>query len=157
MNFKQRFIGFSLLLLYLIQYEMNWSWQPLESLQEIDWYKNSTGFLLFGLFLSQWMLPIQRYFFDLKEAEFDKKLKQHNRIGLFSPVIFYLHAIKPQYGFLLALAGLYLFNQLVGLLLEYTYKSKSRVLNLLLSLHIIGVSLLVVGVGLHIWLVFLYN
>lgn len=157
MSFKQRFIGFSLLLLYLIQYEMNWSWQPLESLQEIDWYKNSTGFLLFGLFLSQWMLPIQRYFFDLKEAEFDKKLKQHNRIGLFSPVIFYLHAIKPQYGFLLALAGLYLFNQLVGLLLEYTYKSKSRVLNLLLSLHIIGVSLLVVGVGLHIWLVFLYN
>ena len=128
MSFKQRFIGFSLLLLYLIQYEMNWSWQPLESLQEIDWYKNSTGFLLFGLFLSQWMLPIQRYFFDLKEAEFDKKLKQHNRIGLFSPVIFYLHAIKPQYGFLLALAGLYLFNQLVGLLLEYTYKSKSRVL-----------------------------
>lgn len=157
MSFKQRFIGFSLLLLYLIQYEMNWSWQPLESLQEIDWYKNSTGFLLFGLFLSQWMLPIQRYFFDLKEAEFDKKLKQHNRIGLFSPVIFYLHAIKPQYGFLLALAGLYLFNQLVGLLLEYTYKSKSRVLNLLLSLHIIGVSLLVMGVGLHIWLVFLYN
>jgi hypothetical protein len=55
------------------------------------------------------------------------------------------------------LAGLYLFNQLVGLLLEYTYKSKSRVLNLLLSLHIIGVSLLVVGVGLHIWLVFYYN
>lgn len=157
MSFKQRVIGFSLLFLYLIQYEMNWSWQPLESLQENDCYKNSTGFLLFGLFLSQWMLPVQRYFFDLKEAEFDRKLKQHNKIGLFSPVVFYFHAIKPEYGFLLALAGLYLFNQLVGLLLEYTYKSKSRGLNLLLSLHIIGVSLLVVGVGLHIWLVFYYN
>jgi len=157
MSFKQRFIGFSLLLLYLIQYELNWSWEPLESLQVNDWYKNSTGFLLFGLFLIQWMLPVQRYFFDLKEAEFDKKLKQHNKIGLYSPIIFYFHAIKPEYGFLLALAGLYLFNQLVGLLLEYSYKSKSRVLNLLLSLHIIGVSLLVVGVGLHIWLVFYYN
>ena len=67
------------------------------------------------------------------------------------------YPIKPEYGFLFALAGLYLFNQLVGLLLEYSYKSKSRVLNLLLSLHIIGVSLLVAGVGLHIWLVFYYN
>ena len=93
----------------------------------------------------------------IKKAEFDKKLKQHNKIGLYSPIIFYFHAIKPEYGFLLALAGLYLFNQLVGLLLEYSYKSKSRVLNLLLSFHIIGVSLLVVGVGLYIWLVFYYN
>jgi sulfoxide reductase heme-binding subunit YedZ len=151
-------IGLILFSLYIFQYIALIEFEYLENLQRNSIYRHWSGLALFLLILYQWLLPIYRVVYDMKGKAIEKKTTVHNWVGVVSPLVFFLHSTKPDYGLLLILTVLFFLNLSFGLL-SYTNSSNNQVkyyqfgiaVHILLSVSIMILTLL------HIWIVFYYN
>ena len=158
MKINRNKIGLILLGFYVVQYFCPVKLVFLEHLQNDSTYRIWSGLALFLLILHQWLLPIYRAVYDLKGKPLEKKTAVHNWVGSVSPLVFFLHSTKPDYGLLFILAVIFFLNLSFGLL-NFIDNSKKHIkfyrvgiaIHILLSVAILLLTLL------HIWLVFYYN
>ncbi|AXT55905.1 hypothetical protein D1815_09130 [Aquimarina sp. AD1] len=151
------FIGFSLLVLYLLQFFLDLKWQWLYELQLNEEYKRWSGVFIGIFILFQWILSVTRI---------SKKLRKHTVrftilhkwIGVLSPIFFYIHALEFGYGYLALLSYIFFINMVLGTVNLDIIKSKKEwifqswmIVHVLLS---VVISFLVVF---HIGVVFYYE
>lgn len=151
------FIGFSLLVLYLLQFFLDLKWQWLYELQLNEEYKRWSGVFIAIFILFQWILSVTRI---------SKKLRKHTVrftilhkwIGVLSPIFFYIHALEFGYGYLALLSYIFFINMILGTVNLDIIKSKKEwifqswmIVHVLLS---VVISFLVVF---HIGVVFYYE
>lgn len=151
-------IGITLLGLYTLQYFYPIEFSFLENLQNNSMYRHWSGLVLFLLILHQWLLPIYRVVYDMQGETLEKKINFHNWVGVTSPLVFFLHSTKPDYGLLLILTVLFFLNLLFGLLnFIKTKKKHIRLFRFGIAMHILLSAAILLISLLHIWLVFYYN
>jgi sulfoxide reductase heme-binding subunit YedZ len=151
-------IGLILLVLYTLQYFYPVKFSFLENLQNNSIYRNWSGLVLFMLILHQWLLPIYRVVYDMKGQALEKKQKIHNWLGVVSPLVFFLHSTKPDYGLLLILSVLFFLNLSFGLLICVRSSNKHiKYHQIGIAIHILISFAIMLLAFLHIWIVFYYN
>ena len=158
MNLNKNNIGLLLFVLYFLQYSAQIEFQYLEQLQNNSTYRHWSGLALFLLILHQWLLPIYRVIYDMEGEALEKKTNTHNWLGAISPLVFFLHSAKPNYGLLLILSILFFLNLLFGLLNDNISRFKHfDYYGLGIALHILLSATILILSFLHIWIVFFFN
>ncbi|MFT4535867.1 MAG: hypothetical protein ACJA1A_002811 [Saprospiraceae bacterium] len=155
MKKTENIIGLILFTLYLLQYLAQLEFDYLTQLQTNSTYRHWSGFVLFLFILGQWVLPIFRGVFDMKGKAIERMHSIHNLLGVTSPIVFYLHSSRPDYGLLLLLTVVFFMNLLVGLSLNCD--SYNKYFRFGLVLHVIMSAQIMISTILHIWIVFIYN
>jgi ferredoxin-NADP reductase len=159
-NARSQAVGLVLLLLYLAQGTFGWDWPWLQSLQTEEGYRRWSGAVLLCFIGFQWALPILR----LRETSDFRAVKfayrWHRWAGALSPVFFYAHASWLGYGYLFALAAVYLSNVGIGLWDKTIIQDialRERYVRIWLVPHV-ALACLTVGLTLfHLWVVFAYQ
>ncbi|MBW3630017.1 MAG: hypothetical protein KY464_12060 [Gemmatimonadetes bacterium] len=108
-----RLLGLTLLVAYVAQGTLGWTWEWLAGLQEQESYRRWSGAALLAFIALQWTLPVLRVSDRLRAAA--RVYPWHRWLGAMSPALFYAHASSLGYGYLVALGSVYLANVLVGL------------------------------------------
>jgi hypothetical protein len=101
---------------------LRWTW--LAEAQTGDDFKLVTGLLLLSYLAHQWWLSVGRSRGWARAAK--RSYKAHKWLGAAAPAFFYLHSVKPGYGYLMLLATVYLANVAVGLASPDLFRSKPR-------------------------------
>lgn len=159
-NAGSQVTGLILLLLYVAQGLAGWEWPWMEALQANETYRRWSGGLLLALIALQWTLPILRVSVtkDFRAVKF--AYRWHRWAGALSPVLFYAHATWLGFGYLLALASVYLVNVGIGLwdkTLIQDLALRERYVRIWLVPHV-ALACLTVGLTLfHIYVVFAYQ
>lgn len=106
-------IGLVLFVIYLLQEFLQLKWASLEQLQAMESYRRWSG-LAVGLFiLFQWLLTFSRIIPAFRKKSLTIN-KLHKWIGVFSPVLLYVHSTKFGFGYLALFSYLFLVNMLLG-------------------------------------------
>lgn len=155
MKKTKNILALVLFLLFLVQYIAQLDFDCLMRLQTNDSYRKWSGFTLFLVILCQWVLPISRGVFDLTGNTLEKMIAMHNWLGVISPLVFYFHSSKPNYGMLLLLTVVFFMNMLVGISLNS--ESFKRYFRFGILLHIFLSASITILAVFHIWLVYYYN
>lgn len=151
-------IGILLCSLYLLQYFMQIEWAFLENLQNDPIYRRWSGLALFLLILSQWLLSIYRGIYGMKGEVLEEKVDTHVWLGVISPLFFFLHSTKPDYGLLFFLFVIFFLNLLWGFLnIKNAINKRLQYFRIWLAVHILFSASVLMLTLLHIWLVFYYN
>lgn len=151
-------IGLALIVAYLIYQIIPLQPELLEELQETRAYKNWSGFSLFLLVLCQWSVSVYRGIYNASGKSLEKAYTIHYWIGSLSPLVFFLHSPKPQYGMLLLLMMLFFGNSLLGILLQYKgLFGLARIKQAGIALHVLLSSLIFALILIHMRTVFLFN
>lgn len=150
--------GYILIIMYILQYILNVNWEIINKLQGDNVYKKWSGFILLLFILFQWVLTFIRAIFKPSNQKKHLFLELHKWIGAISPLIFYLHSVKPGHALLLFLTIIFFTNSIIGLLnAKNDLLKKKWVYNVYLSSHIIlSISVLTLSI-IHIWVVFKFN
>ena len=102
-----------LVALYLLEALHGPTITPLLELQQNEWYKQITGFLLMAYVLYQLRLAILRM--SHKKINNTLETNRHIWFGVFTPLALFIHSSQLGYGYQALLAGMFLFNVLIGL------------------------------------------
>ena len=142
--------------LYLLEAWYGPTIKSLWDLQQNDLYKQVSGFALLTYVLYQWRLARLRMSGEKINQNFELNL--HMWLGVFTPMVLYLHSSQMGYGYQALLAGLFLFNVLFGLcspkLLKIRHK---RYVVAWLVVHS-GIAMLVpVLLIYHIYVIYFYE
>ena len=113
--FNYVLVGSTLLLLYLFQELMDIRWAYLDDLQSGETYKRYSGFVLGGFMLLQWSLTIVKVVKRWSEHAY-LFTQIHKWMGAISPLVFYIHAMRFGFAYLLFLSVSFFANMLIGLL-----------------------------------------
>ena len=152
------FIGLLLFEGYLLQYYLHLRWEVLGNLQQLSWYKLSSGTLLLLLILVQWHFSKVRANPKTSAQKSILHYNLHNWLGALSPLVFYLHTIVPGYAYLLVLSILFLGNFMLGILNNYLLPVQGRWYhNGWMVLHVSISCLITTLVLVHIVVVFYYE
>ena len=107
------YIGLILLLLFPLQALIGWQPARLAELQQIDKYKMWSGLVLAIYLGMQWVLP------GLRLAKKPKLVKRfytlHKQVGVFAPLMFYMHSMQWGYAYLMVLSIVFFANIAIGL------------------------------------------
>nr|WP_299071641.1 hypothetical protein [uncultured Allomuricauda sp.] len=155
MKKTKNILALVLFLLFLVQYAAKLDFDYLMQLQTNPNYRKWSGFSLLIIILSQWILPVSRGIFDLTGNALEKMIAAHNWLGVISPLVFYFHSSRPDYGLLLFLTVVFFTNILVGVSLNSV--SFNRYLRLGILLHIFLSASITILAVFHVWLVYYYN
>lgn len=153
-------LGLSLLLLYVAQGVLGWSWPWLEGLQAEEGYRRWSGALLLTYIVLQWTLPVlrARVGVDFRAVKF--AYRWHRWGGAISPILFYAHATWLGYGYLLALSVVYLSNLGIGLgdkTIIQDVGRRERYVRIWLYPHVALACLTVALTLFHLFVVFAYQ
>ncbi|KPJ95509.1 MAG: hypothetical protein AMJ53_02590 [Gammaproteobacteria bacterium SG8_11] len=111
--------------LYLLELLQGPTIEPLFQLQQQDVYRQITGFLLMVYVLFQWRLAWRRM--GRRKIDHKRELNLHMWLGVFTPLVLYVHSSQMGYGYQALFLGVFLTNVLVGLcspaLLKIRHKS----------------------------------
>ena len=113
-NSKGRLIGLGLFLVYFIQALIPWKSQQLIEIQSGESYRLWTGLLLFMVILSQWVLTYARFVLQKDGDSIKYYVRLHKLVGIYSPVIYFVHSADPGYGLLMFLTIVFFLNHLIG-------------------------------------------
>lgn len=156
-NNKLLIIGVILFLLYILQYTLELRWQWLYNIQIEEGYKRWSGLLL-GLFiLWQWVLTIVRISKKIRHYS-NKFTKIHKYLGVFSPVLFYFHAMEFGYGYLALLSYIFFVNMILGTInLDIIKSTKDWIFRWWMIAHV-AFSVMITFISIfHIGVVFYYK
>jgi sulfoxide reductase heme-binding subunit YedZ len=150
-------IGLFLFFAYLMQEFLQLKWDILEELQTREIYKRWSG-LAVGLFiLFQWLLTWSRIIPGYRKKALTL-YKLHKWIGVFSPVLLYVHSTKFGFGYLALFSCLFLGNMLLGTLnLEVIKTTKSWLFKGWMVAHVAISVCITILLFFHITLVFYYK
>ena len=151
-------VGLLLLLAYVVQGVAGLEWPRLAALQDTESYRRWSGGALMGFLAVQWVLPVLRLRGAHQAAA--RVYPWHRALGVLAPAIFYAHATRLGYGYLLALSLVYLANVGVGLADKTVVRDpawRERYARMWLVPHV-ALALLTVGLALfHVFVVFAYE
>jgi sulfoxide reductase heme-binding subunit YedZ len=154
---KSTYIGLILLLLFLIQFVMDFKWDWLYNLQQDEMFKRWSGLGLSLFIAFQWSLTLCRIIKKFKKYAF-KITNFHKWIGAISPLLFYLHSMELGYGYLALLSYVFLTNTLIGYfnldVIKSTHKTLFKGWMIVHVVYSIIITLLMVF---HIGVVFYYK
>ena len=158
MRVSKASIGLVLFFLYLLQYAANVEFDYLLALQGDSTFRHWSGLVLYLTIISQWVLPIVRGVYDLTGKGLAKIVRIHYWLGIFSPLVFYMHSARPDYGLLLGLTVLFFLNFLSGFLINSRFfASYLNHQSMVIPLHIILSAVILALSSLHVWYVFYFN
>jgi methionine sulfoxide reductase heme-binding subunit len=148
-------VGAILWVLFLEQLGLKLDWPALRVWQGRFSYKVATGALL-GAFISfQWLLAICRVSGFMRVAK--ALYPWHQTVGALAPVLLFLHSTRLGFGYLVVLCGVYLANNLVGLINPSAFPRVKSVLSLWTVVHIALSVLLVALTAYHAWTALYYE
>ncbi len=149
-------LGVLLFSLFVLQYSLNIKLAFLVQWQQLELYKQLSGYFLLFFIVSQWRLGISR----MKDRKIflSKRYHQHKWFGALAPLILYIHAINLGYGYQLLLSIVYLANFSIGIFNCESLKIKHKSLRTTwLTVHI-GFAVLTVALVLfHIYVIYWYS
>jgi hypothetical protein len=155
-NSKGRLLGLGLFLFYFIQVLMPWKSQLLIEIQSGENYRLWTGGLLFAVILSQWILTYARFVLKKEGDSMKFYVRLHKLVGIYSPVIFFVHSADPGYGLLLFLTAVFFLNHLIGV----AYGKSPfwvRLFPVWIILHVFLAFTLLTASVYHVYVVFAYK
>jgi hypothetical protein len=142
-------------LLYLAQLGLEFEWTPLTVWQAQTWYKIVSGSLLAGFVCFQWALALFRANRWARAAR--AFYSWHRAAGAFSPVLLFLHSTRLGFGYLLALSGVYVANNVLGLVSPSSFPRLKILLPFWVIAHIALSVLLAALVVYHVWTALSYE
>lgn len=129
---------------FAAQATLGWRWEWLSALQEIELYKQVTGFVLVLFFAMQWQLSLARM--EGASSPGARPLAVHRDRGVLAPLLLYLHAISLGHAYVRVMSLSFLCLVALGLLQRPVAR---------LNRNWLSAGWLVVHVGLAAMLVFL--
>ena len=148
-------VGAILWILFLEQLGLDFDWPALRVWQSRFSYKVATGALLAAFISFQWFLAICRVTGFMRAAK--ALYPWHQTIGALAPALLFLHSMRLGFGYLVVLCGVYLANNLVGLVNPSAFPRIKSVLSLWTIVHIALSVLLVALTGYHAWTALYYE
>lgn len=109
-------MGLALFLLYFIQANSAWHSEWIIKVQSEENYRMWTGLLLLMVILSQWILTYARFVLRKNGDSMRYYVRLHKLVGIYSPVVYFIHSSDPGYGLLLFLTVVFFLNHLIGLM-----------------------------------------
>jgi len=149
-------LGTSLLMLFMAQLllELRWTW--LAQLQQGEFYRQFTGYLLLAYVLLQSRLGIKRM--RNRVTNLRKEFQLHKLQGLLGPIIFYIHSIEVGYAYQMLLAFAFLGNCIVGYLSPHALPWRNQIyLISWTAIHISLAMLTLILLLFHIFVVYNYS
>ena len=149
-------LGIGLLALYSAQLMLELRWEWLASLQQGEFYRQLTGYLLLAYVLMQGRLGLQRL--GRQSQQLKKEFELHKIQGVLGPVVFYIHSIEIGYAYQTLLAFVFLGNCIIGYLSPHALQWRHRLY--LYSWTIVHISLAILTLVLmlfHIYVVYTYS
>ena len=147
--------GVALWLLFLEQLSLGVEWGPLSVWQGQKWYKVASGSLLAGFVGFQWLLALLRVNRWARAAR--ALYSWHQIAGAFSPVLLFLHSTRLGFGYLLMLSGVYMGNNVLGLVTPSGVPRLKMLMPFWLIAHIALSVLLAALVVYHAWTALYYE
>ena len=115
-----------------------------------------SGLVLFGLYLYQWRLLIDRWRKSTRDAA--PRLTLHRHIGTAMVVVFLMHAAGSGFGLSMALVICFVATALIGLVNRYTFPLRNRsAIYLWTGLHLFAGAVMAPLILLHIWVALLFE
>ncbi len=150
-------IGFTTLILYILQYVLNLKWQWLYDLQLDEDYKRWSGVVVGIFILFQWILTLTRIIKKWRKHAI-KFTTWHKWIGIISPVLFYFHAMEFGYGYLALLSYIFFANMVLGTVnLDIIKSQKNWIFQSWMITHVALSIVITFIVVFHIGVVFYYE
>jgi hypothetical protein len=149
-------LGILLLCSYVIQDAWELRWQGLQQMQVDFVYKQVSGFVLLGFVLEQWRLFLLRSQQRMRTA--NKNLRLHRELGLVAPVLLYAHAMSSGHAYQLLLTACFLSSAFLGFVYPPAFGWRLKWLcNGWVVVHIVLSSALLLLIGVHVYVVYLYE
>ena len=150
------YVGFSLASLLIIQYYYPIKINDLIVLQNNNYYKQATGFLILLLVFFEWRIT------HLKNTNQNKKLKSafnsHQWMGAFVPVFIFAHSTETGYGHQSILLYSFIALIVVGLFNYQTFKFGSKwYINCWIVLHISLATICLILISYHAYITYTYS
>jgi len=150
-------IGLVLFCSYLLQDVLGFKLEALETLQSQEMFKRWSGFALALFIAFQWLLTLTRIIPKLKRKSV-LFTQIHKWVGVFSPLLFYIHATKYGYGYLALLSYVFFANMLLGTInLDVIKSQKEWIFKFWMIVHVSLSMLITFLLFLHIGTVFYYK
>lgn len=147
-------MGFLMLFTAQLMLELRWNW--LAQLQQVEFYRQFTGYLLLAYVLLQTRLGLKRI--RNKVGNLRREFDIHKIQGVFGPLVFYIHSIEVGYAYQMLLAFVFLGNCIIGYFSPHALQWHNRLY--LLSWTVIHISLAMLTLALmlfHIFVVYNYS
>ncbi len=143
-QWRWRLAGIALVLAYLAQDALQLRWNRLYELQTLDWFKYTTGAIIFLYVAWQWSLFLLRLK-GLRGRNLRRLMMFHQKSGMFAPLFFYLHSVQIGYGYLAALSWIFLTAVLVGTASPVGIRIRSKLyLGSWIAIHVMLAALTVI-------------
>jgi hypothetical protein len=136
-------LGLVLLVLYLAQAALAIEPAWVVALQHAELYRFGTGLVLAGYLFYQARLGARRV------AEPVAAVVRHQLVGALAPLVLYLHASRPGYGYLAVLSSCYLGTMLVGLVHGRVIATRAKALFTCWFVIHVALSTLLIVFGLY--------
>lgn len=118
-------VGYFLLSVYLLQEFADIRWEYLDQLQKDEMYKRWSGLVLAIFMLFQWSLTLVKTI-PAWTDHIERFTSIHKWMGALSPIIFYVHAMRFGYAYLLFFSFCFFANLVLGLLNIEQLKTKAN-------------------------------
>ena len=150
-------IGILFLVLYILQYLLNWHWKWLYNLQLNESYKRWSGVFLMTFILFQWFLSLTRIIPKLRRKSL-QMTSLHKKIGAVSPLFFYVHAMEFGYGYLFILSIIFFSNMFLGVVnLDIIKSHKNWIFQSWMIIHVALSVIITFIMFFHVGVVFYYK
>lgn len=148
--------GFALLAVYALLIGTGWRWEVLSAWQDIELYKQLTGFALVALIIAQWRLTMARAK-ELPRRALEQ-LRLHRLWGVPAPLLIYLHAESLGHAYVRLMVLGFLGLILVGLSHGYLSRlNRPLLMTAWLIAHTALAAILVPLVAYHAFNAFYYE
>jgi len=156
MNRNHNLLGLLLLSGYVAQDYWNLHWEQLQQIQEAFVYKQISGFVLMWFVLEQWRLFLLRSQQKMRQA--NKKLHLHRELGLVAPLLLYAHAMSSGHAYQVLLTACFLTLAFLGFVYPPAVGLRTKWLcNFWIVIHVTLSSTLLLLIGVHVYVVYLYE
>ena len=153
---KYFYIGIVLLIAFWLQDAFGLKWQWLEQAQSNEIYKQCSGFLLMFYLFHQWLISLLRLHGKIQSAW--SNYPWHLWFGALAPLVFYFHSTQFGYAYQFWLSMVYFGTIVIGLLNHETLSiKKMRFYNSWITAHVSSSLFVIVLMGYHIYVVYMYE
>ncbi len=134
----------------------DWKWPALAEIQQVNLYKQTTGFLLMAFILMQWKLYLSRQ--QIRSTHLGQKLRMHQWQGVMAPILFYTHSVSLGYGFQMVLSIALLITCFSGLLSPSATRINNKTYALFwLIVHVAGACTALLAMFYHVFISYTYS
>lgn len=149
-------LGTALLLLFLAQDFLHLKMAWFETLQAQKNYRIFSGIVVLGFIGFQWYLSLLRIRGRTRAAV--KHYELHKRVGVWAPLIFYIHATGFGFAYLYFLSAIYFGNTVIGLFNPEALHIRQKPFTFSwMVVHVTFSVLLVFLAAYHLWIVAIYH